>query len=251
MHPILFKIGSLTIYTYGVFVFLGVIIGYSLSLKEAKSHHIDKDKFSNLVFWSILFSFIGARVFYIITNFKDFLQSPTEYIFSRSGFVFYGGLVFGLVSMFFYSRKYNIDFLKLLDISAFGITIGHSIGRLGCFSYGCCYGKPTNSFIGVVFPIESPVKPIGVRVIPTQLIEAFFLVVIFFILKYLKRKINFKGGLFFSYCFLYGILRFIIEFFRGDDRGYFLFFSTSQWFSIFFIFLSIFYFKKMLTKYKF
>lgn len=248
MHPVLFKIGNFTIYTYGFFVFLGVILGYLFSLNEAKKIGIDKDKFSNIAFWSILFSFIGARLLYILVNFKEFLANPIEILLSRSGFVFYGGVIFGIISAFYYSKRYNIDFLRLLDISAFGIVLGHAIGRLGCFSYGCCYGKPTNSFIGVVFKATSPVRPQGVKVIPTQLIESFFLIVIFFILRYIRRKTKLKGAIFFSYFLLYGILRFIIEFFRGDERGYFLFFSTSQWISIFAIIISIGYFKKLLTK---
>ncbi|MDD5585225.1 MAG: prolipoprotein diacylglyceryl transferase [Candidatus Omnitrophica bacterium] len=232
MHPILFKFGPLTIYTYGFFVFLGVLFGYYLCLKEGKRVGIESRVVSDIIFWTILFSFIGARVFYIIVEFKSFLIDPFAVLFSRSGFVFYGGVIFGFAALYFLTRRYKIQFLRFADILGIATPLAHAIGRIGCFFYGCCYGRVTHSFIGVAFPPESPAYSLSEKVIPTQLIESFFLFIIFAAMLFLKKRKKFDGQLIFTYFILYGVVRFIVEFFRGDPRGHILFLSTSQVISI-------------------
>ncbi|OQX88164.1 MAG: hypothetical protein B6D55_01260 [Candidatus Omnitrophica bacterium 4484_70.2] len=125
------------------------------------------------------------------------------------------------------------------------MPLGHSLGRWGCFFNGCCYGKPTTSWIGVKFPPDSPAGILGEKVIPTQLISLFFLLVIFFILLNLRKRKKFKGEIFLSYLILYGIFRFIIEFFRGDPRGYIFIFSTSQFISLIVVAIGISMWKKV------
>jgi len=245
MHPILFKLGPLTIYTYGTFVFIGVAAAYWLSTRDAVRMGLDKDKFSNLFFWTVVAAFLGARILYTIVEWKLFIEHPFYVIFSRAGFVFYGGVIGGFIAAYIIIKKYKWDFLKIADIVSLYIPLGHAFGRMGCFSYGCCYGKPTNSWIGMLFPPTSPAGAAGVKVIPTQIISAFFLVVIFLILLYVRRKKRFEGQIFLSYLLLYGIFRFIIEFFRGDPRGYLWVFSTSQWVSIAVIIAAIVYYRKL------
>ncbi len=232
MHPVLFKIGPITIYTYGVFVFLGVISVYWLSLREAQGSKIDKEKFSNLFFWTVISGFIGARLLYVLLEWRWFIKHPFEVIFSSSGFVFYGGIIGGVIAFCIFVRKYGWSLKKIADIVGVYIPCGHAIGRLGCFYYGCCYGKPTNSWIGILFPPESPAGMLREKVIPTQLISSFFLLLIFIFLIILKKYKKFDGQIILSYFILYGIFRFIIEFFRGDPRGFIGIFSLSQWLSI-------------------
>ncbi|MCD6228047.1 MAG: prolipoprotein diacylglyceryl transferase [Candidatus Omnitrophica bacterium] len=228
MHPILFKIGPITIYTYGVLVFLGVVAGYFFSLVQVKKEGIDKKDFSDIVFWSLIWGFIGARIFYILLNFKFFLRDPLGIGLSRAGFVFYGGVFFGLGAFYILTRKRNLDFLKLADILVLALLLGHAIGRIGCFSYGCCYGKPTSSWIGIKFPPSSPAGSLGTKVIPTQLISSLALLCIFLVLWSKRKKTSFKGEIFSLYFILYGIFRFIIEFYRGDPRSYLGKFSMFQ-----------------------
>ncbi|MCM8823629.1 MAG: prolipoprotein diacylglyceryl transferase [Candidatus Omnitrophica bacterium] len=232
MHPVLFKVGPITIYTYGVLVFLGVIITYWLCLREAGKEKINKEVFSNIFFWTIIFGFLGARLLYIILEWRLFLEEPLSFIFGRSGFVFYGGLISGIFGLWLLVKKFKLPFLKIADILVLYLPLGHFFGRLGCFSYGCCYGKPTNSWIGIKFLPNSPAGLLGTKVIPTQLIEAFFLLIIFFILQYSKKKKNFPGKITIIYLTLYSIFRFFIEFFRGDYRGGIGILSTSQIISI-------------------
>jgi phosphatidylglycerol:prolipoprotein diacylglycerol transferase len=240
MWPILFKIGPFTIYTYGFFVFLGVIVTYWLFLREGVREGIDKGKLSNLFFWSLVSAFLGARFLYIIVEWQSFLQHPLLLLFGRSGFVFYGGLLSGLAVFVIIIKKYRMGFLKVADIAALYIPLGHALGRLGCFSYGCCYGIPTDSWLGLRFPPNTPAGMVGTKVVPTQLISFFFLLIIFFLLEFMKKRKKRDGQILASYFFLYGIFRFIIEFFRGDPRGHIFFFSTSQFISLIFIIFSLF-----------
>jgi len=245
MHPILFKIGSLTIYTYGFLVFLGVLLAYFFCAKQAGRENINKGVFSDIIFWTLIFSFIGARIFYIFTDFESFLQNPLEMVISRSGFVFYGGVIFGIIALFILAKLHKIKFLKLADIIVMGVPLAHAFGRFGCFSYGCCYGRPTNSFLGVLFPAESPAGALGVCVIPTQLIEAFFLILLFLALLFVKRRKKFDGQILAIYLVFYSIIRFVIEFFRGDPRGNVFFLSLSQFISLFLLAFGVFLYLKL------
>jgi len=240
MHPILFKIGPLTIYTYGFFVFLGVLSGYLVCLKLAVKEDINKTVFSDIIFWTLIFSFLGARIFYIFVDSDEFLAHPFQILIGRSGFVFYGGVIFGLISSYFLAKRNKINFLQFCDIVGVGIPLAHAFGRIGCFSYGCCYGQPTTSWIGVLFPPDSPAGFLGAKVIPTQLIEALFLFILFFILKYLNTHKKFNGEIVSLYLVFYGIFRFCIEFFRGDPRGNIFFLSVSQFVSIILVVVGIF-----------
>jgi len=242
MFPILFKLGPVTIYTYGVFVFLGVIASYLVCKKQADKEGISRKIFSHIFFWALVWGFLGARVVYILVEWKWFLSNPLSVILSRSGFVFYGGIISGILSLLILAKKYKINLLKSADIAALGIPLGHALGRIGCFCYGCCYGKPTDSSWGILFPSGSPAGLSGARVIPTQLISALFLFLIFFLLLILKKYKRFDGQILLSYGICYGIFRFIIEFYRGDPRGEIFSLSTSQFAALVVIIVSIFFF---------
>lgn len=240
MHPILFQIGSITIYTYGFFVFIGTVSGYLLGLSQAKKENISQETFSDIFFWSILTGFISARLTYILVEFPNFLAHPWQILLSRSGFVFLGGMLGGLLTFWLLSIKYKINFKKLTDTMAASLALGHAFGRIGCFFYGCCWGKPTNSIIGVLFPHDSPAGQCGLKVIPTQLIEASFLFILAGTLWIKSKKKDFDGQIFILYLFSYGCFRFIIEFFRDDPRGSILGLSTSQIISILIVIIAVF-----------
>ena len=242
MFPELFKLGPITIYTYGVFVFLGVIASYLVCKKQAGKEGIPIKVFSHIFFWAMVWGFLGARVVYILVEWEWFLSNPFSVILSRSGFVFYGGIISGILTLLILAKKYKINLLRAADIGALGIPLGHALGRIGCFCYGCCYGKPTDSSLGILFPPESPAGLSGVAVIPTQLISALFLFLIFFLLLILKKYKRFDGQILLSYGICYGIFRFIIEFYRGDPRGEIFSLSTSQITALVVIIISIFFF---------
>jgi phosphatidylglycerol:prolipoprotein diacylglycerol transferase len=261
-----------------VIVFIGVIAGFFVCLRQARKEGISREIFSDIFFWTLMFSFLGARIVYLAVEFDSFLKNPFAMLFSRSGFVFYGGIIFGFPALYFLTKKYPVsgntpavrrgmvagrdvapggsslkparrgEFLKMLDILSVGMPLGHAIGRIGCFLEGCCYGRPADSFIGVMFPPDSAAGCSGVKVLPTQLIESFFLFLIFFVILYLSKRKKITGQLFSFYLVTYGILRFIVEFYRGDSRGSISALSTSQFISIFAIITGIFIFYRVKNK---
>jgi phosphatidylglycerol:prolipoprotein diacylglycerol transferase len=221
-----------------------VVAGYFVCKAAAAKEGLPANVFAHIFFWALVFGFLGARVTYILVEWKWFLANPLGVIFSRSGFVFYGGVIAGILTVLILAKKYKLDLLKSADVAALGIPLGHAIGRIGCFCYGCCYGVPTNSFPGVLFPPQSPAGLSGVKVIPTQLISAFSLFLIFCLLLMVRKRRRFSGQVVLSYTFFYGIFRFIIEFYRGDWRGKIFFLSTSQFFSLIAIIASVIFFLK-------
>jgi len=232
MHPILFKIGQLTIYTYGFFVFLGVVFGYIVARKNALKNGTSDSAFADIFFWGIVASFLGARLLYILVEIKNLSADPWGIIFGRAGFVFYGGVLAGFTAVYFLAKKFKVDFIKLCDSIAPGLALGHALGRIGCFFYGCCYGRPSEC-CGILFPSESPAGMLGVKVLPVQLIEAFCLFILFLVLQTVFGRKKFNGQIFSLYLILYSLLRFVLEFLRFDSRGSFYGFSTSQIISVF------------------
>ena len=230
MHPILFKISFFTIYTYGFFVGLGFITGLSFTTKHAKKYNIPQEQIIDIFSVILISSIIGARFFYVFLNFSDFTNDYLS-IFKiwNGGFVFYGGFIFAVIASFLYIKKKKLLLGQIADIIAPSIALSHSIGRIGCFFAGCCYGKQCDLPWAIMFKNSNSLAPIGIYVHPTQIYSVFSNLFIFFILlKIEKRKKN-NGIVFWSYIMLYGIFRFFIEIFRGDPRGHILnFISTSQ-----------------------
>ena len=230
MHPVLFKLGPITIYTYGFFVCLGVFAGYLIARRDSKNKGIDSALFSHVVFTTLLFSFLGAKLFYIAIEWKSFIENPLA--LARSGFVFYGGFISGIITLLIMAKKHRFSFLSFADSLALGLSIGHALGRIGCFYYGCCYGFTTNSRMGVLFPPDSPAGVLGVKVVPIQLISALVLLLLFFILVAIRKNQKFEGQIILFYALLYSAARFGLEFFRSDPRGFLFFLSFSQWISL-------------------
>jgi phosphatidylglycerol---prolipoprotein diacylglyceryl transferase len=227
VFPQLFHIGNFALPTYGFLVALGVLTGLTVITKMAPSQKIDPDDAWNLGVLVVLAAIVGAKVLLIINDFSWYAAHPSE-IFSLSmlqaGGVFYGGVIAALATAALYMRKHHMPALRTADLFAPGLALGHSIGRIGCFAAGCCYGKPTNHWWGVVFtnPLAAQISqtPLNVRIEPTQLFESAFEFVNFLFLWWLLRHKKFEGQVMGAYLFLYGVWRFFIEFLRGDpDRG--------------------------------
>jgi phosphatidylglycerol:prolipoprotein diacylglycerol transferase len=142
--------------------------------------------------------------------------------FLRSGGVFYGGLIGAVLAGFFLMRRWKLPWWKTADACAPGIALGNFFGRQGCFSAGCCWGKPTRLPWGVQFTEaghEITGVPTGVHLHPTQLYESFVMLAVFFFLLWLHKKKKFNGQVILAYVVLYATVRFLIEFVRDDPRG--------------------------------
>ncbi len=229
MHPILIKIGPLTIHTYGVFIAIGFLLALALAVRQAKKQGISADKIIDLGFYMLLAAIIGSRIFFVIVNLDFYLRNPLA-IFKiwEGGLVFYGGVAFAVPTAIWYIKKKGLDLWNTTDIFAPSLAIGHAIGRLGCFSAGCCHGRPAEGlFWSVTFSDPECLAPIGMPVHPTQLYESAGELITFFILIVLRKHQSFKGQLFWTYLLLYSILRFVVEFFRGDEARGFIFGNIS------------------------
>lgn len=198
--------------------------------------------------------FLGAKILFVITEFKNFLKDPLSVIGS-SGFVVYGGIIGGVLCCLIYCKVKKLYFLDYFDLVMPEVAIAQAFGRIGCFLAGCCYGKETTSSLGVVFP-HGCVAPASVKLIPTQLYSAIGDMLIAIILIIIAHKLShaavssreesisntthlLRGEIGCLYMMLYGIGRFIIEFFRNDNRGTIGSLSTSQFISIFIVLFGI------------
>ncbi len=229
MYPLLIEIFGIKIYTYGVLVALGALTAYWLLLRLAKREGINPNHVENTLLLALLLGIVGGRVSYVIEH-PEQVQSLTD-IFAiwNGGMNFFGGLGGGVVGALLGILKYRLPFWKSADMAVVALSIAHALGRLGCTSAGCCYGKPFpiegSTFPGVHFSDRFPffylvfppgaVAPPYMPLYPTQLMEFVGLVFIFLVLLFAYKKKPFDGSVFSLYMLLYGLLRFSLEFFRG------------------------------------
>src|SRR5437588_108523 len=170
-------------------------------------------------------SLVCLKALMVITEWNDYggdWRRMLSLDFLRSGGVFYGGLLAAVLASVILMRWWKLPWPKTADAFAPGIALGHAIGRLGCFSAGCCWGKPTTSWIGVRFTEKASDLtgvPIDAALVPTQLIEAFANLLIFIFLLWLTKRRKFEGQIIYAYLMIYAVVRFTIEFWRDDPRG--------------------------------
>lgn len=237
MYNDLFSIGPFTVHSYGVMIGIGVICALIMAYRRAKKRGLNPDFIYGMGLLALVFGFIGAKLLYCIVELKSFLADPLM-IISSGGFVVYGGIIAGVLAAYLYCRRKKVKFLEYFDISAPSIALAQGFGRIGCFFAGCCYGAPTDSCIGVVFQ-HSLFAPNGIKLIPTQLLSSggdFLIAAALLIFASKARKTGRVGAL---YLILYSIGRFIIEFFRGDERGAVGILSTSQFIALFILALGV------------
>jgi phosphatidylglycerol---prolipoprotein diacylglyceryl transferase len=238
VYPRLLELGPITVYTYGVLLAAAYLFGLQLARIRAKERGLDANRVLDLGIYIIISALVGAKLLLLITDFKSFTADPRELLtLARSGGVFYGGLIVAVIVALWYIRRVGLPLWTTCDVFAPGIALGHVVGRFGCLFAGCCFGKPTTRPWGITFTdpfaAANVGTPLGVALHPTQLYEAGAELLILIVLLVTERKGRpFPGRTFWLYMLLYAISRFIIEFYRGDDRGTVGMFSTSQFISI-------------------
>jgi len=242
LHPILLNFGSFRLPTYGVLMVLGILGAMVTVTRLGRREGLDPGRLFDMSTWLIVVGLLGAKVLMILTEWRFYSDNPRE-IFSwatlQSGGVFYGGFIAAAVFGAWYVRAYRLPFWKTGDVVAPAVALGQSVGRLGCFAAGCDYGKPTSSFLGVVFrnPLSHQVTgvPLNIPIHPAQVYESLATLVIFGILLWRIRRKAYDGEVFIIYIGLYALARFFIEFLRGDEDRGFVFnqlLSTSQFIAI-------------------
>jgi phosphatidylglycerol---prolipoprotein diacylglyceryl transferase len=211
------------IYTYGVLVAAGVLLGLWYARRQAPRAGLDPARTWNMGIYAILAALFFAKVWLVFSQWSDYAAHPRDILSLatiQSGGDFYGGVLGAVGTILIYSYIYNMPLLSVLDTFAAALPLGHAIGRLGCFAAGCCYGKPTTLPWGVTFsnPLSAQIAgtPLGVRLHPTELYESAAEFMNFLILVWLGKRQQFKGQMLGTYFLLYGFERGTIEFFRGD-----------------------------------
>ena len=229
----LFSIGPFTVYGYGLMIAIGILAAYVTAEYRAKKHGLDPDKIFDLVIWAVVGGFAGAKVLYFLTRLKDIMENPRVLLDLADGFVVYGGIIGGIFSAMAYCKIKKLPFLKYFDLVMPSVALAQGFGRIGCFLAGCCYGRETDSALGIVFH-NSSYAPNGVKLLPTQLISSGLDFMLCIVLILLDRKKKGDGQIAGAYLVLYSIGRFILEFYRGDlIRGNVGALTTSQFIAIF------------------
>lgn len=239
MHPILFRIGSLQLPTYGFLLALALVAGLYVAIRLGRREGLDTAQVVDFSTWLIITGLIGAKIYMILTGWRFYTAHPGE-IFSldtlEAGGGFYGGFIGAALFAVWYVRSHRWPLFKVFDAFAPAVAIGQCIGRIGCFAAGDDYGKVArHSSLAVVFtnPYSHQMTgvPLGVPLYPVQLFESALTLIIFLILIELYRHKKRDGEIFVAYMMLYAVARFFLEFYRGDpDRGFFFngLLSTAQ-----------------------
>ena len=231
MYNEILTIGPITIHGYGMMIGLGVMAALLLGDYRAKKVGLNGDHIYGMTFSAVILGFVAARILFIITEWEGFLQNPMQYL-SGAGFVVYGGIIGGALTIYAFCKIKKIDMLSYLDLMIPSVALAQAFGRVGCFLAGCCYGRETDSWLGVVFT-NSDFAPNGVKLLPTQLIMAGGDLILMAVLLWYASKRPMRGRTSMLYLILYSIGRFAVEFLRNDDRGTVGMLSTSQFIAIF------------------
>ncbi len=231
MFPVLFQINEFAVHTYGFFIAVGVLAGIFLARREARRLQIDEEKILDLCFYIIVAAILGSRLFYVATHPAYFYSRPLEILKIWSGgLVFYGGFIAAALVVVAYLHRHKLPLGKVSDIAGLSLPLGHFFGRIGCFFAGCCYGKVCQLPWAVSFSHPESLAPLHTSLHPTQLYHSAGNLLIFLSLFFFRRHKQYDGQIFWLYILFYGIIRSVIEIFRGDYRGSILFgiFSVSQ-----------------------
>ncbi len=232
MYPELFRIGTFPITTYGIFLAVGMLLALFVAARLGARDGIPRERIYDLGLWTLVSALVGSKLLMLAVEDNVNVLSLD---FLRSGGVFYGGLIGGFIAVVVLVRLYKLSFWKVADALVPGLALGQAFGRQGCFSAGCCWGKPTTLPWGVHFtelgheytgvPIYGP-NGGALHLHPTQLYESFIMFAVFTFLFYLHRHKKFDGQILIAYGIIYSIVRFLIEFIRDDPRGDLFGFTT-------------------------
>lgn len=217
---------------YGIFFYFGTAIATTMAILLRRRVKIDIFDIAGSGVYVMIGAIAGAKLLFLAISAKQLIEQhiPIEAAI-KGGFVFYGGLFGGALGLIIYTKQFNMDLWRFADLYTTVLPLGHAFGRIGCFFAGCCYGIPWEH--GYTYHSTVGATPLGIPLLPIQLIEAVLLALLFTIqfMLYLHHKRTYLNTI--IYFAVYPVMRFILEFFRGDsERGRFLWFSTSQWVSL-------------------
>lgn len=225
---------------YSMCGIFGFILGIIYLFFICKKANYDFDDIIYVYVWAAIGAMIGAKLLYLLIEsdriLDDFIQGKVtvEYIYAilSGGFVFYGGLIGSIGTVLLACKYFRLNINDTLSLITPAMPLVHAFGRIGCTIVGCCYGIEITDGIGIVYQ-QSQIAPLGVKLFPVQIAEALGDIIIFLMLLYFVHRDAFRDKILILYLVFYSVLRFFLEFLRGDlDRGGWWLLSTSQWISI-------------------
>lgn len=223
MDRIAFDLGFIQIYWYSIFIFVGVLLASIVILRETKKQEINEDFIVNLIFYGVIFGILGARLYYVAFNLDYYLKYPLEILeVWNGGLAIHGGILFGLLTVFIYTKKYKARTLKILDILVVGLILGQAIGRWGNFFNGEAYGAITTlenlQKLGLPDFLINGMYINGAYHHPAFLYESIWNLFGFFMLLIVRRYKYLKTGqLTGVYLIWYSVGRIFVESMRTDS----------------------------------
>jgi phosphatidylglycerol:prolipoprotein diacylglycerol transferase len=231
-HPFEYNFGPLAITGFGIAMLMCFLVAQEVAQKELARRGHDPHPVSDMTFAAVVGGLLGAKLYYVV------VLRHWDAIFERAGFVFWGGLIGGMLAVMFVVVKKRYGLMKVFDVGGPAIAAAYAVGRTGCWAVGDDYGRPWDGFLAVSFPDGAPPSTAGIMahefgvplqagmspstvlsVYPTQLLETALGLVMFGILWRMRDHKHAEGWLFGVYCVLAGLERFVVEFFRAkDDR---------------------------------
>ena len=227
MNRVAFNIFGFNVYYYSLCILLGVIVAYILITREGKKQGLPKEFISDLIFYTLIIGILGARVYYCVFNLDYYLANPSEILkIYNGGLAIHGGVIAGLIFVYFYTKKKNVSFIKILDIVAPAVIIAQSFGRWGNFFNQEAHGGITTyqNLKNMHIPefIINGMHIEGKYYYPTFFFESILCLIGFIILMFVRRNKNLRKGFQIGFYFIwYGIGRFFIEALRTDSLMFF------------------------------
>jgi phosphatidylglycerol:prolipoprotein diacylglycerol transferase len=218
LRPELFKIGPLTVHSYGFFLALAFIVGMMVSFWYLRRRFVDAYVVFELVLAAAVGGIVGARLFYVIGHWSEFSGKWWEALkfWNVQGLVFYGGFIFGVLAAAGVVKLRGLSVGEVLDSGGLAVPAAMAVARVGCYLNGCCFGKSSGLPWAVTFPVKTqwnmgmPPNPVH----PTQIYELLMDLGIFVLLLAVHRRFRYRGELMASFVLLYAVARFVNEFFR-------------------------------------
>lgn len=239
MYPVLFEVKGITFTSFGLMLGLSFLVAGWVGSLEFKRKGYKSDVSWTLVMGALIGGIVGAKLYYAFLNWPLLVRDPLGTLFSRSGLVWYGGLLGGALGVIYILRREGLRLGEVADVAALSVPAAYAVGRIGCFLVGDDYGRPTESWVGLAFPNGAPPSTAGnlryfnvdvpdtvadwevLSVHPTQLYEVGLTLLILLVLWRLRRHLHRPGWLFTLYLMLAGIERLFVEIFRAKDDRFF------------------------------
>jgi phosphatidylglycerol:prolipoprotein diacylglycerol transferase len=241
VYPIIVSIGPITVYSFGVMLAIAFLTAGNVVGRELQRRGLDPELASSFILWAAVGGLVGSRIFSVIEDWQGFLAHPLDFVFTGAGFVFYGGLLGGFITVSLFIWHYGLPWLKVVDCIAPGLAVGQAIGRIGCQLAGDGdWGKPStlpwamaypNAIIGWESWLKEHDLPLDTRVHPAPVYEMLAYGAVFLALWSMRRRPHPDGLMLWWYLLLSGAARFLVEFVRVN-RPVALGLTEAQWISL-------------------